>query len=492
LRVGLSFISGIIIARTLGPSNYGNFNFLLGSFTALASLVDMASSSAFYTFISQKKRGLSFFFYYTVWISIQFSILLLIVLFLPVPLKEKIWLGHTRSLILFALFTSFSMNQIWNFWGQIGESIRDTIGVQVRNLVMAAAYLSSILVLGYLGLVNLKTLFLLNISLYLLFSALYGLKLFRTSPPFIDKKEDLKHVFKEFKGYCSPLILYSWVGFLYAFADYWLLQKFGGAAQQGYYAIGARFASISLIATSSMLQVFWKEISEAHDLGNMDRVRMLYNKVSRGLYFVGAFLSGLLIPFSKDILVLLLGPAYQDAWIALSLMFLYPVHQSMGQITGTMFLATEKTKAQSYIGLFFMAISIPVAYFVLAPKNLVIPGLNLGASGLALKMVFCQIVGVNLSAFFISKYIDTPFDWSYQINVLMLLVPMGFISKFLAGQIFSLWSFTPHTLIIMSVSALLYSLLIGLSIFRMPTLAGVTKEEIHHTLTYISKRLSFA
>jgi O-antigen/teichoic acid export membrane protein len=139
LRVGLSFISGLVIARTLGPSNYGNFIFLLGSFTALASLVDMASSSAFYTFISQKRRGLSFFFYYTVWISIQFSILLLLVLFLPIPLKEKIWLGHTRSLILFALFASFSMNQIWNFWGQIGESIRDTIGVQVRNLVMAAA-----------------------------------------------------------------------------------------------------------------------------------------------------------------------------------------------------------------------------------------------------------------------------------------------------------------------------------------------------------------
>jgi O-antigen/teichoic acid export membrane protein len=357
---------------------------------------------------------------------------------------------------------------------------------------MAAAYLSCILVLVYLHLVNLKTLFLLNICLYLLFSTLYALKLFRTPALYRDEKENLKDIFRAFKGFCSPLILYSWVGFVYAFADYWLLQKFGGAAQQGYYAIGARFASLSLIATSSILQVFWKEISEAHDLGNMGRVRMLYHKVSRGLYFAGAFLSGLLIPFSKDMLVLLLGPAYQNAWVALSLMFLYPVHQSMGQITGTMFLATEKTKAQSYIGLFFMAISIPIAYFMLAPKNMVVPGLNLGATGLALKMVCCQIVAVNLMAFFISKYIDTPFDWSYQINVLMLLVPMGFISKFFTGQIFSLWSFTPHTLIIMSVSAVLYSLLVGLLVFQVPTLAGMTKEQINHALTWMGKRLSFA
>ena len=64
LRVGVSFIAGLVIARTLGPGEYGNFNFLLGSFKSFATLVDMASSSAFYTFISQRQRGRKFFLYY--------------------------------------------------------------------------------------------------------------------------------------------------------------------------------------------------------------------------------------------------------------------------------------------------------------------------------------------------------------------------------------------------------------------------------------------
>ena len=55
MRLGLAFSAGVIIARSLGPAQYGNFNFLLGRFTALIVLVDMASSNAFYTILSKDK-----------------------------------------------------------------------------------------------------------------------------------------------------------------------------------------------------------------------------------------------------------------------------------------------------------------------------------------------------------------------------------------------------------------------------------------------------
>jgi len=251
--------------------------------------------------------------------------------------------------------------------------------------------------------------------LYLFFSAFYVWRVYKTDTLTTEEGEDLRSVFKEFKNYCSPLVIYTGVGFLYSFADYWLLQKFGGAVQQGYYAIGARFAALSLIATTSILQVFWKEIAEANSLGKMERVRLLYYQVSRSLYFIAAVISCVMIPFSQEILALFLGPSYQAAWLPLSLMFLYPIHQSMGQITGTMLMSMGRTKAQSYIGIFFMVISIPTAYILLATKSATIPGFQLGAMGLAMKMVMCQILGVNLSAFFVARYINAHFDWSHQI-----------------------------------------------------------------------------
>ncbi len=321
LRVGISFIAGLVIARSLGPGEYGNFRFLLGSFASIAILINMASSSAFYTFISQRQRGRRFFLYYGGWVLFQLLMLLLLVLFLPDSIRQKIWLGHHFGLVLLALLASFAMNQLWKLMAQIGESIRDTVGVQTRNLALAVAYLICIGILARFHVISVKNLFILNVILYLLFSVLYARRIYQAGILSEEEGGNSRSVLGEFKTFCLPLIISTWIGFLYSFADYWLLQKFGGSIQQGYYAIGARFASLSLIATTSMLLVFWKEIAEANSLGNMERVRLLYRRVSRSLYFIGAVISCVMIPFSREILALLLGPAYQAAWLPLSLMF---------------------------------------------------------------------------------------------------------------------------------------------------------------------------
>jgi O-antigen/teichoic acid export membrane protein len=489
LRIVFSFTTGLIIARTLGPSEYGNYNFLLGSFISLATLVDMASSSAFYTFISQKQRGRRFFLYYTTWIFTQSVILLGITLFIPETFKKKLWLGQPVELILLALFVTLSMNIIWKLAGQIGESVRDTIGVQIRNLSLAVGYLICVVSLKGFHLVSIKSLLIVNIVLYLLFSILYSRRLFHSGTLIKETDENLKTVFAEFKRFCLPLVLYTTIGFIYTFADYWLLQKFGGSAQQGYYAIGASFASLSLIATTSILQIFWKEVAEAYSAGNAERVRMLYHKVSRSLFYLGAVISCFLIPFSKEMLALLLGPSYQDAWLPLSLMFLYPIHQSMGQITGTMFYATERTKTQSYIGIFFMTLSIFTAYFMLAPKTLPIPGLDMGATGLALKMVLCQLVAVNLMSFFVARYISAPFDWTHQVFVLLMLLPLGFLCKLFVNEGFSLFYSGEHMIIVMVGSGLLYVIGVMTLIRFLPSIAGMNRDQISLGMSWMRARL---
>lgn len=63
-RIGLGFVGGIIIARALGPAGYGNYSFLLGSFASIVALIDMGTSSAFFTFFSQRKRSSKFYLYY--------------------------------------------------------------------------------------------------------------------------------------------------------------------------------------------------------------------------------------------------------------------------------------------------------------------------------------------------------------------------------------------------------------------------------------------
>lgn len=147
LQVGLSFVTGVVIARALGPVDYGDSVFLIGSFAAIANLVNMSTSSAFYTFISRAKRGQNFYFYYFIWLIIQFLIPFFLVLLLPGQLKQRIWLGHPKVLILLALSVVFSTGQMWKFVRQIGESLRDTVNVQIRNTLLAVVSLICVILL---------------------------------------------------------------------------------------------------------------------------------------------------------------------------------------------------------------------------------------------------------------------------------------------------------------------------------------------------------
>ena len=474
LKVVLSFISGIIIARSLGPAQYGDFNFLFGSFTALIALFNMASSSAFYTIISKEKQQIHFYLYYLFWIIIQLFLLILLVFLLPESIRNKIWLGHSNKLIYLALFASFSMNKIWQFVGQIGESMRDTIGIQVRNLVLAVSYFLIVLFMGYNGIIGIEKLFIINATMYLFFSILYIMRINKNDIISEKMRVELSEVLQKFKNYCYPLVPYTVFGFVYTFIDYWMLQKFGGSVQQGYYAIGYKFSTLVLIGTTSILQVFWKEISEAYSKNNMERVRLLYISVSRSFFFVGIAISSFVVPYSREIIDLFLGPSYKEAWLPLALMLFYPVHQSLGQITGTMLLAMEKTKAQSYIGIFFMSISIIVTYVLLAPKTAIVPGFDYGATGLALKMVLCQLIGVNISIFFVSRYIKIPFDWKYQIW-LICLMPSGFIIKKLSENFISILSFEVTLISSITVSLIFYLIFISTIIYFFPALAGIKK-----------------
>ena len=241
-----------------------------------------------------------------------------------------------------------------------------------------------------------------------------------------------------------------------------------------------------------MTQVFWKEIAEAYAAGNMHRVRKLYSQISQGLFFFSGVCSCFLMPFSRDILLILLGPEYQAAWLPLTLMLFYPIHQSLGQISGIVLLAIEKTKTKSCIGIFFMGLSIIVSYFIIAPKNLLIPGLNMGAIGLALKMVLCLLVEVNLTIYFVAKYLEIPFKYLFQFNVLFFLLPLSFFIKYFSQWILSCVLISPHFILVMIFSSVLYLSAVIAVVYRIPSIAGMNREHIDYGLAWIRKRLNFA
>ncbi|MCD6572672.1 MAG: oligosaccharide flippase family protein [Thermoplasmata archaeon] len=492
LKLGLSFLSGIIIARSLGPADYGNFNFLLVSFASIIDLLDMGTSSAFYTFLSQKKRSSKFYLYYLAWLGVQFLIgLFLIALVFPDSWQNRIWLGHKKKLNILAFFASFMMTKIWQTATQAGESIRATVIVQLHSIALAGFHLCTILAMVSLHCLTITNLFIIIAVEYLLFTFILAKRL---KDNLIDLEEteqaELSNIIKEFKIYCTPLIIYSIVSFAYSFADTWLLQRFGGAVQQGFYSVGLRFSTICLIATTSMLRVFWKEIGEAHAQGNKERLYYLYTKISRALFFVAAVGACFLIPFSKEILVFLLGPKYKPGWLCLAIMFLYPIHQSLGQISGSYFCATAQTKLYSKIAIARMIFSIFITYFVLASPSAKIPGLGLGSVGLALKMVILQIIGVNIFDYIICGYSRWKTEFSYRGVGIILLLIISFISKGFLSHISHFLGISLHSLLLIIGCIPIYISMVGLVVYLFPGLSGIEKGQLINLAKSVNKVFS--
>ena len=474
LKSILSFATGLVIARSLGPKDYGDMVFLIGTFVSFQQLIDMGSSTTFFTFLSQRRQSKKFILWFFSWLFLQFILTIIIIgLVLPSEWINLIWKGEERWIVLIAFVATFMQSYVWSIVVQIGESERLTRMVQSVGVSVLILHAALVVIFWYFSSLSVSIIFIAlifeySIAIFLVMKYLN----FSKSGVVADNFEIL---FKDFRQYCFPLIPFAWIGFIYGFADRWLLQNYGGSIQQAQYAVAFQFSAISILATSSILNIFWKEIAEAHHQKNNDELAALYKKTSRGLFFLGAAISGFLIPWSEDILNLALGTSYIGGATTLAVMLLYPIHQSMGQIGGVMLYATGRVRAQSIIGMIFMTIGILITYFVLAPDTSPLPGLGLGSLGLAIKMVALQFLTVYVVTVYIAKSIHIDVDWKYQVMVGLICIGLGFLAQlivvFVMGASFK-------ALYGMFIAGFIYLTAIMIFFFCFPSLVGSNTSEI--------------
>lgn len=485
LRSGLSFLTGILLARLLGPEQYGRMVFLLASFAAVRLFLDLGSSSAFFTLLSQKSRSQQFVRAFWCWIGFQFAFAIsLLLILLPNSVILSLWGNESRLVLVLAFAASFVQGSVWTQASQMAEASRETVNVQRLSTLIVLMHLAVVCLLGWIG----------SLAVPFVFAALvaewsagswFAARMYRTELNSDTEPQDpaqVKGEFHAFFRYCWPLVPLSVLSFAHDFADRWMLQNWGGAVQQAYFGVAQQFAAAALLATSSILRIFWKEIAEATHQGDLKRAKYLYQRISRMLYFIGASITGLVLPWSEHILRMTVGAAYVDGVTTMMLMLLYPVHQSMGQIGGTFLLATGQVRAQVALGAGYMIASLLAGYVVLAPTDAAIPGFGLASQGLAWKMVTLQIVGVNATAWVISRRFGWSFDWGYQLIGLGGCVAIGAIGYYLVTAVI----FAGSSLFVqVPIAMTIYGSLLFIMVYAVPSSAGLTRSDITNGLQHI-------
>tara|TARA_R110001583_G_scaffold169781_2_gene322989 strand:- start:4559 stop:6082 length:1524 start_codon:yes stop_codon:yes gene_type:complete len=425
IKAFLGFFVGMVLAKGLGVVEYGRFSFLLATFISVMTLIDMGTSNAFYTFISKSKQNIRFYCFYFLWISFQFLMTFLILFFIiPDDLFDLIFVGESRFITILAFCGTFFQQQIWNMLSQLAEASRDTFKIQKISFWISIVNFFIIVSLYCFYKLSIEVVFSVLILQYL-FVIIFCRKLFFNYKALVLTEScdfSISSVLVRFKKYCTPLIIYSLISFSYQFLDAWLLQFYSGSAQQAFYSIASKIAAVSLIFSSSLVKVLWKEIADAEQNKDFEKIQVLYFQSTRMLYFVGVFITAFFVPWSKDVVITLLDDSYKEAALPFAIMLFYPIHQSLGQISGVMFYAMEKTKIFSKISVIGMIISGFVSFVLLSDGYHIIPGLGLGAVGLSLKMVLTQIISVNLAMFFIAKIKSWKFDWCYQVYQVLIMM----------------------------------------------------------------------
>ena len=122
-----------------------------------------------------------------------------------------------------------------------------------------------------------------------------------------------------------------------------------------------------------------------------------------------------------------------------------------------------------------MLIGMPVAYFLIAPTRFF--GMNMGAIGLAVKMVTMQFIVVNVHLYFNAKFLKLSF-WKYfghQIFIIAFLLLTALFTCHFTNYMVSQWKETIRHLL---MSGILYTLVVGSTVCLMPNLFGLKRDDI--------------
>lgn len=476
------FLTGLVtlslVPRTLGPEAFGRYEFLTNFFLQVKGFFDMGTSTCFYTRLSQRQGDVGLVSFYH---KLLFAASVLMIggalLLACTPLGDQLWVGEGALLV--GLAASYAAV---TWWLDTARKIVDARHLTVRGEMLyafsriGAALILIAIVFGWS--LRIEGYFIYQIATLLLTIVLLTHLLNKREVQLADKipPQPASNYIREFWDYSHPLIAYAGVGVLVGIADRWILQAYAGAIEQGFFGLAYQVAVMCFLFTSAMTQLLTREFAVAWDQQNMERMRSMFRRIIPMLYAVAAYFSVFIACYAGDVVWLLGGQAWEQGALAMSIMVLYPMHQTYGQLSGSVYYATGKTRLYRNIGITGMLAGLPVMLWLVMPTES--GGLGLGAVGLVLKMVVSQFILVNIGLWFNTRLLSLSF---WKLLAHQLIVPATFLLCVFASS--ALVSFlklprTGHFLL----AGMGYTLLVAMMILLIPQLAGLQRGEAVATI----------
>jgi len=491
----LSNISGIIIGlisfcivpRALGPKYFGDYSFLTNVYTQVINFLDMRASTCLYIKLSQNRDDRKLIPFYSL-----FGILIITILIIStwIITSNQSILNHLLpdQEILF-VYMAVALTVIMFIQEQLAK-IMDSYGLTIfceknRMYIRIANLLLIVLFFYYLTL-NIKIYFLLNIISWIFFILIVFVYLKKMDIVFSPVKDSLviKEYAKIFSKYCAPLVAYMIIGFISDYFDRWILQKYGGSIQQGFYAFSFNISNISMIAVSSIFILFTRELSVSFGKNDIQSLAKLFDTYVPSLYLFVSYLSCFFFFQADSIISMLGGESYKNASLALKILSVYPLVSTYSMMSGSIIYATERTVIFRNLSFILAPLGALMSILLISP----IGGMNLGAAGLGIKILSFEFISVIIILFINARYLNISFR-KYFYHILYIPVIFLFIAVVSSGIVRLLGIINLGILLSMFVFGVIYSAMSVSVVYCYPSLMFRNRRDMFNIVKLIKSNI---
>lgn len=481
LGLGVQYIT----TRGLGPEGYGVFSFLIAFFAAVFAFLDNGLNAFLSTKLAHaaSKRLWSWFF---VFVSIFAGIIAFIFVFAAdvTGQHERFWPFTPPQIVWYGAV--FSLLTWWyGLAARAADALGNTLASELIRFFQKLGVLLGIVFLWLTSSFSLVTFFIVQIVAFTV--SLSVLLLWLRQRSIVGEAGGtlkFSDCAKQFWWYSTPLILSSLACLVTDAGDRWLLQRYGGSSQQGFFGFSQQISAMSMIFTSAMVPLLAREVALAHSKGNLKRIVDIFWRFGFPLYAIASMVASFVAFNSEWIATLIATKRFSGAALPMAIVALYPVHQTFGQIGGTIALSMERTKTYGKLIVIANFFGLALTYCLLSPRL----GLNLGAVGLSLKLVISQLFSVNLLLFLVLRPLGIRMSrlLGQQVYILGGFLAMAYAAKILGNRVFVAGF---NQVVSLVVSGCSYIVIVALVAYLQPGIIGLTRFELISFLKDVQKRL---
>ena len=390
----------------MGTQLYGVYGFLSNFFRNIIQFFDLFISPGFYVIYNKKKQqSLIIFAHYYIFIVFLFNIILIVLVTSNFTLSHIIFReAKTAEIILMAVLAF--INWIILIYANVFDSNNRTVFFE-KNRIFAKIFL-----IFFFSLVILLTIKFNVISVALIFIlsnlflvAVSFVKLFKpslfywrhVSSIFYKSLTTLVH-------YNGPLIAFSICSVIITQSEIVMVNYFYGADEMSYLAFSYQIGVLIFVFSSSLVPLIIKKYVDKIKKNDLLSIRRSFSNEVSYLFYLIAFFSIFLFFQAEGVLSLVAGVEYLPGLDTFKLYSLYPMHQTLGQISSAFFLASNRVRIYSRVNITITIIFALLSLYFILPINY--GGIEMGSKGLVIKMLLSQIFSVYILLFIIYKSLN--------------------------------------------------------------------------------------